>query len=65
MAQSVSLEQIGARKRFGADLTLVRLFLRVHANMPTEVVETLVRLGTAPAAVQPLATWAIVGGTAG
>lgn len=37
----------------------------MHAHMSAEMVETLVRLGAATAAVQPLATRTVVGGAGG
>lgn len=54
MAQSVALKQIGAGKGFGADMALVRLFLRVHTDMARQMVQPSVALGTFAAAVQPL-----------
>lgn len=53
VAESVAFEQVGARKRLGADLALVGLFLGVHAHVATQVIETGIALGALATRVQP------------
>lgn len=55
VTERVSLQQVRARKRFGANLALVRLLLRVHAHMAAQMVEASIAFGAFAAAVQPLA----------
>lgn len=52
VAKRVSFEQIRSREGFSTDLTLVRLFLRMHAHMAREMIEAGVALGALAAAVQ-------------
>ena len=56
MAESMSFQQICSGERLGANLTLIRLFLGVHANMTAEVVKSGITLRTSTTAVQSLST---------
>ena len=54
VAKRVSLEQICARKSFGAGLTHVRLFLCMHTDMSAQVIESRIALGAFPTGIEPV-----------
>jgi hypothetical protein len=66
MAERVAFQQVSTRKRLRADLTLIRLFLGVHAHVTTQVIESCIALGTLATGVQTgSSTWPGAGGRLG
>jgi len=58
VSQSVTFQQIGTSKGFGADLALIRLFLSMHAHVTTQVIKTCIALGALATGIQPgSSTW--------
>lgn len=66
VAERVAFQQVSTRKGLRADLTLIWLFLGVHAHVTTQVIESRIALGTLATGIQPgSSTWPGAGGRLG